>query len=73
MQQDKDIRDFMKLKRQMTGKTLNSFAVDADIDPAILSRIENKKQGVKFEVLNKFVIALNISLTEFFTEYENNF
>lgn len=61
----------MKLKRQGTGKTLNGFALDADIDSAILSRIENKKQGVKFEVLEKFVAALNMTLTEFFNEYEN--
>lgn len=71
MQHSKDIRDFMKLKRQGTGKTLNGFALDADIDSAILSRIENKKQGVKFEVLEKFVAALNMTLTEFFNEYEN--
>lgn len=71
MRQEKDIRDFMKLKRQGTGKTLNGFAFDADIDPAILSRIENKKQGVKVDVLMKFVAALNMTMSEFFSEFEN--
>lgn len=70
MQRDRDIRDFMKQKRQGTGKTLNSFALDADIDPAILSRIENKKQGVKVDVLMKFVAALNMTMTDFFKEFE---
>ncbi len=66
----KDIRNFIKEKRLETGKTLNSFAFDADIDPAILCRIENKKQGIKFEIIEKIAKALNLKLSEFFYEYE---
>ena len=67
---DKDIRDFIREKRLQTGKTLNGFAFDAEIDPAILCRIENKKQGIKLEILEKIVRVLNLKMSEFFYEYE---
>ncbi len=67
----KDIRDFIKERRLQTGKTLNSFAFDAEIDPAILCRIENKKQGIKLEILEKIAKSLNLKMSEFFKEYEN--
>ena len=72
MQYSKDIRDFMREKRLATGKSLNTFAFDADIDPAILSRVENKKQGVKLDMLQKFVATLDMKLSDFFLEFEQN-
>ena len=66
----KDIRDFIKERRIKSGKTLNSFAFDAEIDPAILCRIENKKQGIKLEILEKIAKALGLKMSEFFYEYE---
>lgn len=65
-----DIRDFIREKRIETGKSLNGFAFDADIDPAILCRIENKKQGIKLEILEKIAVALGLKMSEFFYEYE---
>lgn len=67
----KDIRDFIKEKRISSGKTLNGFAFDAEIDPAILCRIENKKQGIKLEILEKIAKTLGLKMSEFFYEYEN--
>lgn len=72
MQYEKDTRDFIKEKRLQTGKSLNTFAFDAGIEPAILSRIENKKQGIKLEVIVKISSTLNIKVSEFFNELENN-
>ena len=68
--QIKDIRDFIKEKRIKSGKTLNGFAFDADIDPAILCRIENKKQGITLEIVEKIANAINLKMSEFFFEYE---
>lgn len=70
MQQKTDIRDFIKQKRISTGKTLNGFALDADIDSAILSRIENKKQGIKLDVFIKIAVALDIKPSELLREWE---
>lgn len=71
MQYIKDTRDFIKEKRMQTGKSLNTFAFDAGIEPAILSRIENKKQGIKLDFLIKISNVLNIKLSEFFKELED--
>ena len=46
MQYD-NIGNFIRRKRTLLGKTLNNFAIDNDIEPAILSRIENNKQDIK--------------------------
>ena len=46
-----DLGKFIKTKRQHKGLSLNKFAMEAEIDPAILCRIENLKQGIKLDVL----------------------
>lgn len=71
MQQNKDTKDFIKEKLYESGKSLNGFAFDAGIEPAILSRIINKKQGIKLDVLIKIAKELNIKLSEFFKELED--
>ena len=64
---------FIKNKRLEKGLSLNKFATEAEIDPAILCRIENLKQSIKIEILEKIVNAFDTKLSEFLREYENNF
>lgn len=64
---------FIKEKRQQRGLSLNKFATEAEIDPAILCRIENLRQGIKLDVLEKIVFALEIKLSKFLAEYEKTY
>mgnify|MGYP004472639005 FL=1 len=64
---------FIKEKRQQRGLSLNKFATEAEIDPAILCRIENLRQGIKVDVLEKIAFALEIKLSKFLAEYEKTY
>lgn len=64
---------FIKEKRQQRGLSLNKFATEAEIDPAILCRIENLRQGIKLDVLEKIAFALEIKLSKFLAEYEKTY
>ena len=64
---------FIKEKRQQRGLSLNRFAMEAEIDPAILCRIENLRQGIKLDVLEKIAFALEIKLSKFLAEYEKTY
>ena len=62
---------YIKEQRIISGKSLNSFAIDCGIEPAILSRIENLKQNIKLNVLVKIALGFNKTPAEFLTEFEN--
>ena len=68
-----NLGQFIKNKRLEKGLSLNKFATEAEIDPAILCRIEKLKQGIKIEILEKIANAFDTKLSEFLREYENNF
>lgn len=61
---------FIKLKRISTGLSLNRFAQEADIDCAILCRIENLKQGIKINILEKIANQFGQTPAEFLLEFE---
>ena len=63
---------YIREQRVAMGKSLNEFAIEIDVDSAILSRIENLKQDIKLTVLRKIAKGFNQTLGEFFTEYENS-
>ena len=63
---------YIKNKRRAMGITLNKFAFDNDIDPAILSRIENSKQDIKMGVLVKISRGFKKSPAQFLSEFESN-
>ena len=69
--QYKDLGQFIKNKRLITGATLNKFAIENDIEPAILSRIENLKQDIKIGVLVKIANGFNITPAKLLQEFEN--
>ena len=70
MQYDK-LGLYIKEKRKKLNVSLNKFAFDNNIEPAILSRIENLKQGVKLDVAVKIASGFKQTLGEFITEFEN--
>ncbi len=69
--QHTDIGKYIKNKRLKTGKSLNKFALEFDIEPAILSRIENGKQDIKLKVLYKIAEGFGMTAGELLSEFEN--
>lgn len=63
---------FIKLKRIETGLSLNKFANEAEIDPAILCRIENQKQGIKMNILESIAKTLKTTPAKLLTEFEES-
>ncbi len=65
-----ELGKFIKLKRLEKGLSLNKFAISANIDPAILCRIEQLKQGIKINVIENIASAFGKTPAEFLTEFE---
>lgn len=61
---------YIRNQRIKMGKSLNEFAIDIDVDSAILSRIENLKQDIKLAVLRKIVKGFGKTPSEFLAEFE---
>lgn len=61
---------FIREKRLANNISLNCFALQNDIEPAILSRIENQKQDIKLGILTKIANGFSISLSDLIKEYE---
>ena len=68
--QYENLGKFIKLKREQTGLSLNKFAFNAEIDPAILCRVENLKQGIKINILESISKALNTTPAKLLAEFE---
>ena len=71
MQYDK-IGEYIKEKRLAKGQSLNQFAIENEIDPAILSRIENLKQGIKLNILVNIANGFDKTPAEFLAEFEKS-
>ena len=61
---------YIKNQRIAMGKSLNEFAIENDVDSAILSRIENLKQDIKLTVLRKIAKGFAKSPSEFLSDFE---
>ncbi|MBP3923942.1 helix-turn-helix transcriptional regulator [bacterium] len=57
-------------RRKELGLTLNKFAMLNDVEPAVLSRIENNHQGVKIKTLENIVKGFNQTIAEFLSDFE---
>lgn len=68
--QYKDLGKFIKLKRLESGLSLNKLAIEAEIDPAILCRIENQKQGIKINIIENIAHAFGTTPAKFLDEFE---
>lgn len=65
-----DFGSFIRKKRIELGLSLNKFAIQNEIEPAILCRIETKKQDIKLGVLAKIATGFKQPLSAFIKEYE---
>jgi len=61
---------YIKQRRFELGVSLNQFAIECEIDSAILSRIENSKQDIKMKVLKKIAHGFGDTPAEFLTKFE---
>ena len=68
--QYEDLGKYIKCKREELGLSLNKFAQEADIDCAILCRIENLKQGIKLNILEKLANNFGQTPSDFLRDYE---
>ena len=65
-----ELGKYIKKKRCEMKISLNSFAIENNIEPAILSRIENQKQNIKLNVLEKIAKGFGKTPAEFLSEFE---
>ena len=70
MQYD-EIGIFIRNKRKNAGFSLNAFALNNDIEPAILCRVEKQQQDVKYSILVKIAKGFGMKLSELIEEFEN--
>lgn len=63
---------YIKDERLKIGISLNEFAISNDIDPAILSRIENLKQDIKMNILVKISSGFKKSPVQFLSDFEKS-
>ena len=61
---------YIKYRRMSLDVSLNAFAIQNEIDPAILCRIENLKQNIKINVLEKIAYGFDLSPAKFLLEFE---
>lgn len=66
-----EIGKYIKFRREELGVSLNKFAQDSDIDCAILWRVENLKQGIKLNILEKIANNFNQTPAEFLKDFED--
>ena len=66
-----EIGKYIKFRREELGVSLNKFAQDSDIDCAILCRVENLKQGIKLNILEKIANNFKQTPAEFLNDFED--
>ena len=73
MQQD-NFGKFIRYKRNLMfpNCSLNKFALDNDIEPAMLSRIENLKQDISHTAMKKIARGFKMNLSELIKSYEES-
>ncbi|MDD3150150.1 MAG: helix-turn-helix transcriptional regulator [Candidatus Gastranaerophilales bacterium] len=70
MQYHEKISSYIKQKREKIGLSLNEFCFENDLEPATLSRYENKKRRISLENLVKIAKGFNQTPAEFLSEFE---
>lgn len=65
------VGNFIRRKRKEIGISLNSFAINAEVENATLCCAETKPQDIKICWLAKIASTFGMTLSEFIAEYEN--
>ncbi len=68
----KDLGYYIRNKRNEIGLSLNTFALNNNIEPASLSKFETGKSGVTFETIIKIANGFNKTVGELLSEYEQS-
>ena len=73
MQQD-NLGKFIRYQRKLMYPewSLNKFAIENDIEPAMLSRIENLKQDISHSAMKKIAKGFRLKLSELIDLYEKS-
>lgn len=71
MQHEKDIRDLIMEKRVASGKSINQFALETGIEPATLSKLERKEQGMNYKTLVHIALGFEDKVSKLFQELED--
>ena len=59
-----------KRLREHPDISLNKFAIDNDLEPAMLSRFETGKQDITYTAMEKIANGFGIMLSELIAEFE---
>lgn len=62
----------LKELRQKNGLTQEALAFEAEVDKTYLNEVENGKRNVSVINLEKIILALGVSIQEFFTATDFN-
>ena len=62
---------YIKYLRIQQNISLNKFALNCDVDSAILSRIENLQQNIKVNVLVKIANGFGMTPAQLLINFEN--
>lgn len=65
------IGKFIREKRSKMNITLNTFAINSDVDSATLSNFETGKSDVLFQTFVKIAQGFNTSPSDLIKEFEN--
>lgn len=68
-----ELGTYIKNERLRLGFSLNQFAIECDVDSAILSRIENLKQDIKMNVLQRISLGFGYTPAEFLAKFEKEY
>ena len=66
------IGQYIRKRRIQTGKGLNTFAFDCDVDPATLSNFELGKSDIYFGNFIKIANGFDITPSQLLSDFENN-
>lgn len=70
MQYNNKLAKFLKKERLKTKKSLNVFAVENEIEPSTLSRVENGLLEIKMGILVKIALGLDTTPAELLADFE---
>jgi transcriptional regulator with XRE-family HTH domain len=60
----------IKTLRKQLGLSQEALALKAEVDRTYMTDVENGRRNISIEILEKIIVALGVSVTNFFTAEE---
>ncbi len=60
----------IKTLRKQLGLSQEALALKAEVDRTYMTDVENGRRNISIEILEKIIVALEVSFTDFFTAKE---